>query len=401
MENVLSRASKLSDQIISWRRELHKIPEVGLLLPKTAGYVTEVLKGLGIPYVTYPSYSGLAAIIEGKKAKPQCKTVALRADMDALPIKELTDVPFKSDNGNMHACGHDAHTAMLLGAAKLLSEMKDELTGNVKLIFEPGEETTGGALPMIEDGVLDNPKVGLILGQHAGYLAPGLPKGHFGFYPGDFMASCDSFVITVRGKGCHGAAPAEGVDPVVISAAIITALQTLVSREINGTDSAVLTIGAIHGGEVYNIIPETVEMRGAFRCLSEEMRAYFEKRVNEICKGISETMRASCTFDFEPGFPVTTNDPTVTEFVMKIAERMFGENRIHLIKKPLMGSEDMSYFLNKCPGCYWVLSNLADGSEMYSNHSPYFKLDESCLHTGTALMVEAAVEWLNRSENRG
>jgi len=399
MDGILKQAKLESQKIISWRREFHKIPELDLSLSNTSELVKKALDEMGIPYKTFPSHSGIVALIEGFDCTGLSKTVGLRADMDALPVRELAAVPYASQNDFMHACGHDGHMAMLLGAAKLLAQNRQDLYGRVKLIFQPGEELSGGAFRMIEEGVLLNPNVDVLFGQHVGMLSAELPAGHFGFYPGSFMASRDSFIINIKGKGCHGAVPAEGVDPVVISAQIITALQTLVSREINGTDQAVLTIGAIHGGETYNIIPETVTMKGAIRCMNEEQRMYFEKRIRGVCTGISEAMRGSCTIEYEHGYPVTNNDPKTTQFVIETAKELFGKEAVRILSKPLMGSEDMSFFLQKRPGCYWLLSTPPKDKEAYPNHSPYFEIDDEYLYLGAALMAQTAVKWLklNRS----
>lgn len=395
MKELLNQALAEGPRMIELRRALHQVPELDLHLPKTAAVVQKALRELQIPFQTFPDHAGLVALIEGKKPG---KTVALRADMDALPMQELAALPYASQNGNMHACGHDAHMAMLLGAAALLMQNREDLQGRVKLLFQPGEEKSGGSMRMVEAGVLENPPVDIIFGQHAGLLSPELPAGCFGFLPGPFMASRDSFIITVRGKGCHGALPAEGVDPIVVAAQIITALQTLISREIHGHDIAVLTIGAIKGGEAYNIIPETVEMIGAIRCLDEEKRAYLLRRIHQLCQGICESMRATCTIEEESGgYPVTFNDADATCFAMACAEKLFGKERVHLLKKPLMVSEDMSFFLQERPGSYWLFATPCQGEEEYPNHSPYFSIDDSVLYEGAALLAAVTLEWLKEN----
>ncbi|MCI2106631.1 MAG: M20 family metallopeptidase [Intestinimonas sp.] len=399
MDNILAQGELIGEQIAGWRRNLHQIPERDLNLPLTRSYVCHALDELGIKYSLSDAHSGIVALVRGAMMPADAKTVALRADMDALPIRERADVPYASKNGAMHACGHDAHMAMLLGAAKLLMQNRDRLFGQVKLIFQPGEELSGGALRMVEEGALHDPDVDVVFGQHAGLMSSELPGGHFGFYPGAFMASRDSFVITVHGKSCHGAQPASGVDPVVIAAQIVMALQTLISREISGTDTAVLTIGAIHGGETYNIIPETVQMRGAIRCLDESQRQYLKDRIRQVCHGICETMRAACTIEYEDGFPVTVNDPDATRFAMDCAKRLLGEARVHRLRKPLMTSEDMAIFLSRRPGSYWIFSTPPEKLKPYPNHSPYFTIDDTILYQGAALLAEVTLEWLaqNRS----
>ena len=396
MESLLYQAEQLKNEIVAWRRKLHQTPELDLHLPQTQQIVCDTLDEMGIAYKTFSSHSGIVGTISGANLSACAKTVALRADMDALPIAELADVPYAATNNNMHACGHDAHTAMLLGAAKLLSANRDKLRGHVRLIFQPGEEKSGGAERMIEEGVLDNPPVDVIFAQHTGCLSQEIQPGHFGFYPGAFMASIDSFTIRVKGRGCHGSSPADGVDPIVIAAQIVLALQTLVSREIRGTDSAVLTIGAIHGGQVYNIIPDAVEMIGAVRCLDENVRLFFAKRIREVCTGIAQSMRGDCTVEYRFGFPVTVNQPDVTTFAMECAERLFSADCVQRLKNPLMGSEDMAYFLSRCPGCYWIFSTAPDGETPQPNHSAYFSLDDSNLYKGSALLAAAAMEWLEK-----
>jgi len=400
MKDLKEQALEITEKIIEWRRSFHRIPELDLNLPKTSEMVQRVLKEMGIPFRTFKDHSGIEAHIRGRMIDEKSKTVALRADMDGLRIKEKAEVPYASDTGNMHACGHDAHMAMVLGAARLLLDNIEELEGNVKLIFQPGEERSGGAERMLKEGVFENPRVDLVLGQHVGLLVPELPNGHFGFYPGNFMASRDSFRITVEGKGGHGSTPASSVDPIVIASHLILALQTLVSREVDGTDSVVITIGSIHGGETYNVIPETVELIGAIRCLKEEQRDYFSQRIRNLCQGICESMRGSCSIDYERGYPVTFNHFAETEFVMKQAIQLFGEERVHLLEQPLMGSEDISFFLQKAPGCYWIFATQPLGSKIYPNHNPRFELDDSLLYMGSALMAQTTLSWLRSSKSR-
>lgn len=342
MKNILTQAEDIKSEITNWRRDLHQIPELGLDLPLTRSYICNVLDDLNIPYSLFDKHSGIVALIKGNNVGQKINTVGLRADMDALPIIEKTDLSYTSKNNNMHACGHDAHMAMLLGAAKLLSQQKNEILGNVKLIFEPSEELSGGAECMIKEKALENPNVDVIFGQHAGYMSPELFAGNFGFYSGPFMASRDTIYITVRGKTCHGALPAAGVDPIVISAQIITALQTLISREINGIDMVALTIGSIHGGETYNVIPDEVNMIGALRCLDIEIKNFLQTRIQEVCEGICKALRAECDITYEEGFPITVNDKSMTVFARSCAEELFGTDKVQTLNSPLMTSEDMS-----------------------------------------------------------
>lgn len=392
MDSVLERAYDLRDTITRWYEDLHRIPELDQALPQTRAYVTAALEEMGIPYDTFQSSSSVCAVLTGGRPG---KAVALRADMDALHIQEQTGLPYASSNGNMHACGHDAHTAMLLGAARLLRDQRDRLPGTVKFFFQAGEEGSGGAEDMIANGVMKDPDVGAVFGQHVGTMSAELPSGKFGFFPGKFMASRDSFFITVLGKGCHGSQPSQGVDPVVISAELILALQTLVSRESSVNDPGVLTIGAIHGGEVYNVIPDKVVLNGAIRCFSEEKRQYFERRIRETCENICAAMRGSCVIEYEHGYPVTVNDPSMTRFAMDSAARLLGKDAVQQLQYPLPGSEDVSFFLQEVPGCYWVLTTTPEGQTAYPNHSPRFVLDEGMLHKGAALLAGVAGDWLS------
>lgn len=396
MTDIKAKAIELSDQIIAWRRDLHRIPELDLDLPKTRAYVLARLDEMGIPYRTFHGNSSVEATIIGGKPG---KAVALRADMDALHITETTGLPYASTNGNMHACGHDNHAAMLLGAAKILMDMKKDIPGTVKLFFQCGEEKSGGAEDMIRNGVMDEPKVEAVFGQHVGQMLPGLKPGQMAFFPGSFMASRDSFVITVRGKGGHGSSPEEAVDPIVISAHLVLALQELIAREIGGTDSAVLTIGAIHGGEVYNIIPDVVTLGGAIRCLDEKIRQYLDTRIPEVCESICKAFRGSYEIDFEKGYPVTVNDESLTRFTYETALEMFGEEDVVIADKPMMGSEDFSFFSQKCPGSYWVLSTTPEDRPAYPNHNSNFVADDRWLYRGTAVIAASAVRWLENASD--
>ena len=396
MNEILNAAQMLQEEIVQCRRTLHAIPELDLDLPKTRAYICAQLDALEIPYRTFPGNSSICAWIHGNTAG---HTVGLRADIDALHITEETGLAYASHNGNMHACGHDAHAAMLLGAAAILKKLQNRLCGNVTLLFESGEEGSGGARDLIAAGVLDDPPVDILFGHPAGLLSPELPDGAFGFYPGTFMASRDTFYITVKGQGCHGSTPAAGVDPVTVSAYLITALQTLVSRECNGTDSAVLTIGSIPGGVVYNIIPDPVLLQGAIRCLDETKRAELEQRIRELATGLCTSMRAQCEVVFEHGYPVLVNDADATTFAAKCARDLFGQQSVCMLKHPLMSSEDMSFFLQERPGCYWCFSTPPASGPHYPNHSPRFQIDDSTLYRGAALLATVAMRWL--AEHRG
>lgn len=394
--DFLTSAREAANETIAWQRALHQVPETGLQLPLTTRIIEQALKDMDVPFETFSGHSGILGLIRG--ALPG-KTVALRADMDGLLITEQTGLPHAAKNNCMHACGHDGHMAMLLGAAKLLVRVRDRLCGNVKLIFQPAEESVGGAQRMIEDGVLENPRVDAIFGQHCGNLLPNLPHGAVAFKYGPMLASRDTFLITVTGKGCHGATPAEGIDPVVVSAHIITALQVLVSRECNGTDCAVLTVGSMHAGDAYNIIPERATLYGSIRSLDEAIRGRLKRRIPELAGGIARAFgaEASCAFE-DDGYPVTASDGRMVDFARAIAVKLLGPDRVHVMEQAIMVSEDMSCFLNAVPGCFWFFLTPPARGERFPNHNPHFSIDSSLLPEGSALLAQCAYDFLKGAE---
>jgi amidohydrolase len=382
-------------QIIQWRRDLHQIPEVGLHLPKTAAYVTGELKKMGIPYRENVGGSGIVALIEGETPG---KTIALRADMDALSIKEETDLAYASATDNMHACGHDAHTAMLLGAAKVLKDNKHLLKGNVKLLFQAAEEGPGGAKPMLEEGAFENPKVNAVLGLHAGAVGGNIGNGQVGVCFGKMMAAMDRFVVNVKGKGCHGAYPEKGVDPIVMAAQMIGSLQTLVSREVQATEPAVVTVGKIHGGSAFNIIPDEIEFEGTVRSTDDKVRKWLAKRIGELTQSIAQGMRGEVEYEFFYGYPPLVNDSDFTRGFLVSAKKVVGEEDVVEVKTPVMGGEDMAYFLEQVPGTYFFLGSIMEQEGVqYPHHNSRFMLDESVFVTGTALLVQGAVDWLENN----
>lgn len=390
MSQLMEETYGIQEDIIKWRRKLHKIPELDLCLPKTSKYVIEELNKIHIKTKLLKSCSGIIGLIEGKLPG---KNIAIRADMDGLPIKEETGLAFSSINNNMHACGHDAHTAMLLGAAKVLVKNVDKIYGNVKLIFQPGEEGTGGAKLMIEEGAFENPHIDTIIGQHIGNLFPYLKNGQIGVCSGTMMASQDHFTVKIKGKGAHGAYPANGIDPIVITSYVITALQTLISRELNSTNSAVITIGRINGGKVYNVIPNEVEFEGSLRCLDKDIRKNFEKRIKDIISNTARAMRGESEIKYVHGIPLLSNNKKITKSLIESAEKIIGAENIIELKEPTMGSEDMAYFLEKVPGSFYFLSSAPLG-RIYPHHNPKFDIDESVLWKGAAILVQTVIDWL-------
>lgn len=386
---------ELQDLIIMHRRNLHQIPELGLELPQTVSYVTKVLDSLDIKYKVYEDISCIVAVIEGEG---EGRTLAIRADMDALPVKEETELPFRSLNGKMHACGHDGHTAILLGVAKYLKEHSTDFSGRVKLLFQAGEEYPGGAQPMIERGVLQDPKVDAVIGLHQGCIHPDVPKGSVGISYGALMASVDCFLIKVIGKGAHGAYPQDSVDAISIAAELVTALDRIVSREVPAVEAAVLSICRIEGGSNHNILPEVVELEGTVRTTDPKIREKIARRMNEIANGIAIASGAKIEVLYDPKYPATINDPQFTAFFEKVAVDVVGRDKVVVLTKPVMSSEDMSFFLNEVPGTFFFLSNPKDGEDPVSHHNPKFDIEEDLMMTGCMLFVKTVLEYLKKEE---
>ncbi len=397
VNHMLKKAEQLKDQIVRWRRELHQIPELGLELPKTSNYIAQKMKEWGIPTEVGAANSGVVSLIEGSSAGE--KTIAIRADMDGLPVQEKTGLPYTSRHeGQMHACGHDAHVAMALGAARLLIDMNSELSGQVKMIFQPGEEGPGGAEPMIQDGVLSSPDVDRIIGLHIGVISDEVKNGQIGIRSGPAMASSDSFSIEITGKGGHGAIPHTTVDPIAISAAVVQQMQSLISRELSPTRPGVLSVCQINGGTANNIIPEKVSMKGTARFINEEERDHIAGRLIELTETIGKARGADIHCDYERGYPVLLNDTEFTQFFNRCAADVVGEKNVVNLLEPIMGAEDMAYFLREVPGTYFFLGGAKlTEEEPMPHHHPCFDVDEDVLPAGTALLAETALRWLKEN----
>ena len=392
--DITGAAKEMHDEIIKWRRELHQIPEIGFELEKTSQYLKKRLEEMGISYKS-AAKTGLVALIEGKESGP---TIAFRADMDALPIKEDTGLSFASSNDNMHACGHDAHMAMLLGTAKILMGIREQLNGNVKLLFQPGEEGFAGAKSMIEDGCLDNPKVDAIIGLHVGQIFPQVKGGQIGICPGPIMAAANDFFITVKGKSTHGALPHLGVDAIAVAAEMIVNLQKIVSREVNPLHPAVLTVGQIKGGEAVNIVTSKVEFSGDYRSLMEGDAEFMARRIEDLCQSIAKANRAEVEVNVVDGYPPTINDSQMTALVIDSASKIIDKSDIVHIDKPNMGTEDMSFYQQKVPGAYFILgTGNEDKGITYPHHNSKFDLDEDFLWIGPAIFTSCALDYLNQS----
>jgi amidohydrolase len=390
--DINDAAKAVHEEILSWRRGLHKIPEIGFELKQTSGYICNVLEQIGIPY-RIAARTGIVALIEGGSPGP---TLALRADMDALPITEETGLPFASTNGNMHACGHDAHMAMLLGAAKIIYGLRSRLAGNVKLLFQPGEEGHGGAEEMIADGCLEAPGVDAAIGLHVGQIFPEIKAGQVGICEGPILAASTAFEVTVKGKSSHGALPHLGVDAITTGAEMILALQKIVSRELDPIYPAVLTVGMIEGGEAFNIVTSKLTFRGDFRTLYESDRQMIIRRLGEICHHIAEANRAGAEVQILGGYPPTVNDPGITGKVITAAEQVIGAENIVRIKRPNMGTEDMSLYLQQVPGAFFVLgTGNPDKGITYPHHNSKFDVDEDVLWIGPAIFTRFVLEYLS------
>ncbi len=395
MFNIIDEVKGIEGEIINWRRKLHQIPEVGLNLPKTTKFIMNELDKMNIEYHTLVNGNAIVGLIKGKE---DGKTIGLRADTDALPVREETGLDFASTNGCMHACGHDGHTAILLGVAKILNENRDKFKGNVKLLFQPGEEYPGGARPMIEEGALENPKVDGVMGLHLGSLGKGIPMGKIGVSYGAMMAAVDVMHIKINGKGSHGAYPHQSIDPIVTASEIVLALQTIVSREVDPVEPAVVSVTRISGGFNHNIIPDSVEIQGTIRTVNENTRQRIAKRIEEIIKGITMAHEASYEIDYEHCYPALINSEGFTKGFVESAKKIIPEEDIVEMKSPVMGAEDMSFFLQKASGTFFYLSNLGkiDG-EFHHHHNPKFDIDEKEMWKGAALIIQGTIDWLNKN----
>lgn len=367
----------MTDTVIEIRRDLHRHPELGFQEFRTSAKVAEFLRQSGLEPTEGIAVTGVTAEVRGDQPGP---TLMLRADMDALPIEEETGLEFASQEpGKMHACGHDLHTAILLGTARILQAMKPSLKGTVKLIFQPAEEGPGGADPMIKEGVLSN--VDYALGLH---LWSDLPCGHVAISPGPVMAAADTFRVKIHGKGGHAAYPHESADPIVAAAALITAMQTLVSRNTSPFDSAVVSVTQIQGGSADNIIPERVEFSGTIRTFQPSTRAALVKRLHEMVPSLCQSYGTEGEFQFSEGYPALINDPVPCRWVAQAAEQM----KLPLSAQATMGGEDMAYYLQKVPGAFFFLGAAPDQAErVFPHHHPKFELDERAVPLAMELFL--------------
>ncbi|MGV8979809.1 M20 metallopeptidase family protein [Clostridium sp.] len=389
--DFLAKAKDIQNELIEIRRDLHENPELGFDLFRTSQKVKDFLAKEGIEFYEVAG-TGICAIIRGKGDK----TIALRADMDALPLQDKKVCSYSSKtSGKMHACGHDAHTTILLGAAKVLNSIKNEIKGNVKFFFEPAEETTGGAPLMISAGVLENPKVEAVIGLH---VEEWLQAGTVGLKRGVAYAASNPFTIKIIGKGGHGASPHMTIDPILIASNVIVSLQSIVSREIPPTDAAVITIGSFHGGTAQNIIPEEVTISGIIRSMKSEHREYIKKRLVQVVEGIVSSMRGKCEIIIEESYPCLYNNDDLAGMFEINASEVIGKNNVHKVDQPTMGVESFAYFSNERPALFYFLGsgNQEKGIDNPA-HGSLFDIDESCLSIGVALQCKLAYEFLLNS----
>ncbi|WP_312280958.1 M20 family metallopeptidase [Oscillibacter sp.] len=390
---MFEKCKELQNYIVAVRRELHRVPEIGMNLPETQAIIARELDKMGVTYKKNQRDSGIIGEIKG--AHPG-KTILLRADIDGLPITEATGVDYTSKHENcMHACGHDAHGAMLLGALKVLQENRENIKGAVRFVFQTGEEICRGARVAIEEGVLDG--VDNVFGLHIGSIAGAdVPAGTLVAVPGCCLASFDRFILRIRGAGCHGSTPEKGVDPITIAANITLSLQEILAREIPAMNPAVLTLGKIAGGAAYNVIPGEVVIEGTTRALDDGVRKYLAKRIGEISKSVAEAYRGICELEMDWGAPPVVNDPAMTELAQNASVKALGQEHVMTSLAPLMGGEDFAYYLIERPGAFMFLSSAnpqkhTDGP----HHNSQFNIDEDVLYMGSAVFVSIVEEYFN------
>ncbi|RWO72795.1 MAG: amidohydrolase [Mesorhizobium sp.] len=379
---ILNRAAEMQDEVAGWRQHLHQTPELNFDVFKTAAFVTEKLKAFGCDdVVTGLGKTGVVGIIRGRQGEGP--TIGLRADMDALPLNEITGKSYASTiPGKMHACGHDGHTAMLLGAAKYLAETRN-FTGSVAVIFQPAEEGGGGGNEMVKDGMMERFDISRVFGMHN---MPGLPVGQFAIRPGPIMAATAEFTITVRGKGGHAAMPHGTIDPIVITSQLVSALQTIASRSTDPVEAVVVSVTKFHAGDAYNIIPETAEIAGTVRTLRKEIAKKSEERIRSICDGLATAFGAKIEVDYQANYPVTFNHAEETVFAGDVAMSVAGDAHVHRGIQPVMGGEDFSYMLEARPGAFIFIGN----GDTAGLHNPAYDFNDEVIPHGMSYWVKLA-----------
>jgi len=386
MDDVRRLVNEHNDLIVKTRRELHRIPETAFTEKKTSAYVTDYLQREGLEVQTGVATYGVVGLLKTGRQGP---TLMIRADMDALPLEEETGLPFASTHkGVMHACGHDAHMAMGLGAATVLNTLKHKLRGTIKFVFQPAEEGPGGAKPMIEEGVMQNPSVDYSIGCH---LWADIPEGTIGVRSGPFMAAMDRFDVRIIGRGGHGAMPHKCIDALEVGTQVVSALQRIASRHMDPLEPAVVTVGMFHAGTAFNIIPGDARLSGTTRTFNLDIWNAWEERLEKVVRGVCESMGADFELEFSKGYPPTINDNSVADVVRRCASRVVGEDNV--VEPPkTMGGEDMSYFLQQSKGCFYALG--VGREEFAPVHNPKFMFNEDVLPLGVATHCRVALELL-------
>ncbi len=388
-DSIQEKIAGMKDWLVEVRRTIHMNPELGFEEVETSKLVVGWLEKFGLQVKTGVATTGVVGLLKGAKGG---KTVAIRADMDALPLEEANEVPYRSKvRGKMHACGHDGHVTILLGVARLFSSLRAQMTGNIKWLFQPAEEGGGGGRVMVEEGVLENPKVDAVFGAH---LFPDLPMGKVGIHEKEGLAATDRVVITMKGKGGHGAYPHLSRDPILAAGHLITQIHSIVSRSIGPLDSAVITIGKVSGGTAFNIIPDEVELLGTVRSLTAAVREDLKRRLEEVARGVARSFDLDCQVDFQYGYPALVNDPEMSHLVASACGRGIGEENVEFLK-PSMGGEDFAYYLQKVPGSFFRLGcrNEAKGI-VHPFHSSRFEMDEDALPFGVEMFARIIDEYL-------
>lgn len=395
---IRENVKNMGDQIIAWRREIHRHPELGLDCGRTAALVSAQLQAAGLEVQSGLAQSGVVGILRGEKPGP---VVALRVDMDALPIAEQTGLPFASARqGVMHACGHDGHTAMGLGAATVLSRLRHELRGTVKFIFQPGEESPGGAKLMIKEGVLEDPKVEALFGCH---IFPGVRAGHWGVRYGTMTASDDEFDITISGVGGHGAYPHKGVDPIAALGYFLVGVQSIVARSNDPVQPLVISVTEVSGGQGHNVIPGEVRLKGTIRSTEADSREMARRRLSDLLEGLKLSQQITYSLRFVAENPALVCDPKLTRFAEKTLREVFGEAKVVSIAQPSLGAEDFAYFAGQVPAAYLRIGCYdQEAGRVHQLHTPYFDFEESILIEGSAglacLLFDYAAQAGNKTE---
>ncbi|MEL0322909.1 MAG: M20 aminoacylase family protein [Rhodospirillales bacterium] len=391
---IINRIAELKEEMTEWRREMHMHPETAFEEEWTSAFILRRLETFGMDEIhTGIAKTGIVAVLKGQEEGP---AIGLRADFDALDILELNDVSYKSKiPGKMHACGHDGHTAMLLGAAKYMAETRN-FRGTVYFIFQPAEENEGGGRVMVEDGLFDRFPMKAVYGMHN---SPGVPIGHITMGSGPMMAGYDIFEIIIDGYGTHAARPHQGVDPVIIQAQIVMALQTIASRQTDALDSVVLSVTQVHGGDTWNVIPQQVILRGTVRCFSPQVQDLVEDKMRKQCAAIAQAFDANVTVNYERRYPPTINDPEQTKFCAEVACDLAGPDNVNTNARPVMGSEDFSFMLQEKPGCYIRMGNGGPGEfGSVVVHNPRYDFNDDALPWGASYWAQLVEKALPRQK---